>query len=626
VERRLARTLMPRFHAGFSVGTVAGALLGAAAAGVGLAVQVQLALTGVASLAAVAVCLRAFLPVVADAVDAPAALRVSQAWRESRTLLVGVLVLCFAFVEGTANDWLAIALVDGHGTSDAVGALGFACFVAAMTASRTVGGSLLTRYGRTAVLRATALLSAAGLLLVVLSSALPVVLLGALLWGAGAALGFPVGMSAAADDEVGAAVRVSVVSSIGYTAFLAGPPLVGLLAEPERLGVLRALLVVFVALLVGAAVARFAAPLRSRSRPPPAGDPHRPGGADVLVSGDDRPPRRWRPGHRAAAVTVVAVALGAGFLAGRGSGRDEPRALTQQEQAVVRLSLLAPGRTAGRATARVPRGCTSSSATRGRRPCGSSGAPSAGRVAGGGPRRRRAARRPQRGARADPAAGLRHAGARRAARRGAAPQRSSADRGARPDVRPAGLRRHVRLRGRGRSARLRPDDLGRHHRPHLSSALRGRAPLAVAPEQALGGAVERTVPSASPCSRATRAVASVLPSSTPHWSKELTPHSTPCVSTLCSYAATSCPSVRGVSADTRSVLLGRLPGNVRCGTSPASTPAASTSSAVRPKASACVCARQLASSTSCWSSSPLSGATKAIMSHGTGVVPWCSSW
>ena len=261
VERRLDRTLMPRFHAGFSIGTVAGALVGAGAAAVGLAVQVQLAATGVVSLVAVGVCLRAFLPVVEAAHDAPPALRVSQAWREPRTLLVGLLVLCFAFVEGTANDWLAIALVDGHGTSDAVGAFGFACFVAAMTASRTVGGSLLTRYGRTPVLRVTALVSAAGLLLVVLSSALPVVLLGALLWGAGAALGFPVGMSAAADDELGAAVRVSVVSSIGYTAFLAGPPLVGLLAEPDRLGVLRALLVVFVALLVGAGVARYAAPL-----------------------------------------------------------------------------------------------------------------------------------------------------------------------------------------------------------------------------------------------------------------------------------------------------------------------------------------------------------------------------
>jgi fucose permease len=261
VERRLDRTLMPRLHAGFSIGTVAGALIGAGAAAVGLPVQVQLAATGLFALVAVAVCLRAFLPVVEAAHDAPPALRVGQAWREPRTLLVGVLVLCFAFVEGTANDWLAIALVDGHGTSDAVGAFGFACFVAAMTASRTVGGSLLTRYGRTPVLRVTALVSAAGLLLVVLSSSLPVVLLGALLWGAGAALGFPVGMSAAADDEVGAAVRVSVVSSIGYTAFLAGPPLVGLLAEPDRLGVLPALLVVFVALLVGAAVARSAAPL-----------------------------------------------------------------------------------------------------------------------------------------------------------------------------------------------------------------------------------------------------------------------------------------------------------------------------------------------------------------------------
>ncbi len=261
VERRLDRTLMPRFHAGFSVGTVAGALVGAGAAAVDLAVQVQLAATGVLALGAIAVCLRAFLPVAEAHVDAPAALRVSSAWREPRTLLVGVLVLCFAFVEGTANDWLAIALVDGHGTSQAVGALGFACFVVAMTASRTVGGSLLSRYGRTPVLRVTALVSAAGLLLVVLSSALPLVLVGALLWGAGAALGFPVGMSAAADDEAGAAVRVSVVSSIGYTAFLAGPPLVGLLAEPERLGVLQALLVVFVALLVGAVVARSAAPL-----------------------------------------------------------------------------------------------------------------------------------------------------------------------------------------------------------------------------------------------------------------------------------------------------------------------------------------------------------------------------
>ena len=265
VERRLGRTLMPRFHAGFSLGTVAGAVVGAGCAAAGVGVRTQLLCTAVVAVAAVGTCLRAFLPVALHE-DAPAALPVAVAWREPRTLLLGVLVLCFAFAEGTANDWLAIALVEGHGASQAQGAVGFACFVAAMTAARTIGGGLLARHGRTPVLRATAGLAAAGLLVVVLAPSVPVVLLGALLWGAGAALGFPVGMSAAADDPAGAAVRVSVVSSIGYTAFLAGPPLVGLLAEPEHLGVLHALLVVLAVLAVGALVAPTAAPVRGAQR------------------------------------------------------------------------------------------------------------------------------------------------------------------------------------------------------------------------------------------------------------------------------------------------------------------------------------------------------------------------
>ena len=54
---------------------------------------------------------------------------------------------------------------------------------------------------------------------------------GILVWGLGASLGFPVGMSAAADDPSRAAARVSVVATIGYAAFLAGPPLLGLLGD-----------------------------------------------------------------------------------------------------------------------------------------------------------------------------------------------------------------------------------------------------------------------------------------------------------------------------------------------------------------------------------------------------------
>ncbi len=65
--------------------------------------------------------------------------------------------------------------------------------------------------------------------------------------GLGASLGFPVGMSAGADDPARAAARVSVVSTIGYTAFLAGPPVLGFLAD--QVGILESLLVVAVLLV-----------------------------------------------------------------------------------------------------------------------------------------------------------------------------------------------------------------------------------------------------------------------------------------------------------------------------------------------------------------------------------------
>jgi predicted MFS family arabinose efflux permease len=255
VERQLERALLPRFHAAFSLGSVAGAGIGAAVTAAGVPAGAQFLLTAVVVLAAVAVAVRAFPPVVPRRRPAGG---VRQAWREPRTLLVGALVLAFALTEGIANDWLALALVDGHGRSQAFGAAGYGCFVAAMTVGRLWGGALLERAGRVAVLRALSAAAAAGVLLVVLADPLPLVLAGVVLWGLGASLGFPVGMSAAADDGTRAAGRVSVVSSIGYTAFFAGPPLVGLLAGSA--GVLRALLVVLVALVVGALVAGAARP------------------------------------------------------------------------------------------------------------------------------------------------------------------------------------------------------------------------------------------------------------------------------------------------------------------------------------------------------------------------------
>jgi MFS family permease len=249
VERRLGRSIMPRFHAAFSLGTVAGAAIGAGVtyAGVGVgwhvgAVAVLVALLGFVSV-------RGFLAVEPRTEDAPAS-HALRAWGEPRTLLIGVMVLAMALTEGVANDWLGVAMVDGYDAPAWLGAAAFALFVAAMTTGRVTGTMLLDAFGRLPVLWGSMAVAAVGVLLVVLGQVPVLVTLGIILWGVGASLGFPVGMSAAADDPAKSAARVSVVSTIGYTAFLAGPPLLGFLGS--HFGVLNALLVVSIILVPSA--------------------------------------------------------------------------------------------------------------------------------------------------------------------------------------------------------------------------------------------------------------------------------------------------------------------------------------------------------------------------------------
>ncbi|KRE79604.1 MFS transporter [Arthrobacter sp. Soil763] len=280
VERAVRRHIMPRLHGAFSLGTVAGAAVGAWSAGAGVPVFWHLAGIGVlvaGSVATAAAWFRADITPVEDAqftpsgtdtfedpstgplpVISPAAQgtaepldskrQIAQAWRDRRTLLLGVLVLGLALAEGAAGDWVALALADGHGQSDAAGAAGYGLFVTFMTVGRFAGTVALDRFGRVPVMRWCAALAVAGLGLFVFAPVPWLAYVALAVWGLGASLGFPVGMSAAADDPAKAAARVSVVSTIGYGAFLCGPPLLGLLAE--HVGILHSLLAVMVMLVV----------------------------------------------------------------------------------------------------------------------------------------------------------------------------------------------------------------------------------------------------------------------------------------------------------------------------------------------------------------------------------------
>ncbi|MDH3958107.1 MAG: MFS transporter [Actinomycetota bacterium] len=254
VEQQLQRSIMARFHAGFSVGTVIGALIGAGMNALGVSVTVNL--LAVAAFLAIAMPLstRSFLPAgTGDHTEVGVARHPLKAWTEPRTLLIGLFVLTMAFSEGTATDWLGVAAIDGYGATAALGSLAYGVFVTSMTVGRWYGPQVLDRFGRVPVLRASAAGALVGLLIVVQGPNLGTAMLGTVLWGLGTALGFPVGMSAAADQRSAAAGRVSVVATIGYVAFLSGPPLIGLLGD--RVGVLRALSVTAGLLAVGLLVA-----------------------------------------------------------------------------------------------------------------------------------------------------------------------------------------------------------------------------------------------------------------------------------------------------------------------------------------------------------------------------------
>ena len=260
VERRLGRTIMPRFHAGWSIGSIVGAGVGIDGHRASRPAGPALSAVGALALVALVAGVPAFLAAEPDE-DGHADRRRS-AWLR-------------AAHAGDRADGAGLRrrrgrppttgsrspLIDGYDAGTGSASLGFALFVTAMTAGRLAGPPLLDRYGRAPVLWATSAAARSSACCSSCSAAT----------GAGRARHRGLGPRCLAGlpgrHERGrrrprrAAARVCVVSTIGYSAFLAGPPLLGLLAD--QVGTLEALLVLAV-LMVPAALTVFAARPSSR--------------------------------------------------------------------------------------------------------------------------------------------------------------------------------------------------------------------------------------------------------------------------------------------------------------------------------------------------------------------------
>ncbi|WP_313813057.1 MFS transporter [Glutamicibacter sp.] len=236
VERHLNRSIMPIFHGFFSLGTLVGAGIATATISVHMFTIWHFTLVAL---------IIVFLTMLSQRglrgwenenynkdksqLSTPTN---SDSQKLGALLLIGLMVAGLSFAEGSANDWIAVAAVSGHGLPHQAGALMFTLFVAAMTIGRFTGGRMIDSMGPKRTLMIMGTIGLAGICLFILGDGPFILGVSAVMWGLGSSLGFPVGMTIAASQSSRLGPNaVSIISAFGYGAMLAGPPLIGFIVD-----------------------------------------------------------------------------------------------------------------------------------------------------------------------------------------------------------------------------------------------------------------------------------------------------------------------------------------------------------------------------------------------------------
>ena len=267
VQAAVRRLVVPVIQAMYAVGMLGGALVGALASRVGLSIGAHLYGLAALELLICGVSVGFYLSqeevaTLEPAKESPAAEGdeasagnakkglTRLAWRERRTVLIALMVMSGGLLEGASNDWLNLSMVDGYGFATSSASAIFAFFLLMMTIMRFGSPRLERRFGAPHLLRFTMGCAIIGLTLVAFAPHHILAVVGVALWGIGASLVFPLGISALSVDPVMTPARVSVLSTVNYGTSLIGPPILGLIAD--HVGYHRAL--VFVVLPVCLAI------------------------------------------------------------------------------------------------------------------------------------------------------------------------------------------------------------------------------------------------------------------------------------------------------------------------------------------------------------------------------------
>lgn len=234
VERVYGRPIMSSFHAAFSFGGLAGAVVGGLAASAGVPPLPHFcAAATLCAIVAVVAC-RYLLPDSADAAEDGAPAFAKPTWA---LLGLGAISFCVLLGEGAMSDWSAVYLSGPLETGPGFAAAGYAAFSLNMALGRLLGDRLIERFGPARSVRFCGGLAAVGLGAALFVAQPVVALFGFACAGAGFSIVFPAALSAAGRTKgMAPGPALAAVSTAGYTGFLVGPPTIGFTAELLGLG------------------------------------------------------------------------------------------------------------------------------------------------------------------------------------------------------------------------------------------------------------------------------------------------------------------------------------------------------------------------------------------------------
>jgi len=234
VEKALGKPVMTSFHGLYSLGAGVAAAAGGLAIKAGLSVPQHFGLwMAVAAPFLVWFCRQPW-PKAEDGRQGsgPDSKAPLFALPRGTLALAGLIALVAALGEGAVTDWAALYQIDDLGYSESIAPTAFTVFSIAMVVMRLAGDRAIARYGPVRVARASGVVAFLGCLLLVSGLSIWVVWVGCFVMGIGYAVLFPLAMSrAASDPHMSKGAALAAVATLGYGAFLLGPPMLGFIGD-----------------------------------------------------------------------------------------------------------------------------------------------------------------------------------------------------------------------------------------------------------------------------------------------------------------------------------------------------------------------------------------------------------